>query len=151
MSFIPKHFKLLIVAASCALIGAGAGVIASAGASTSSSTATATAHPARGWLRDRHLVRRAVHVDLVVATKSGLVTVTFDRGVVQSLNGQQLRVTEGTKTQTYKTVTLTIRSGARVRDNGGQATLADVKTGQRVLVIQGPKQTYVIARTPRTP
>jgi hypothetical protein len=82
----------------------------------------------------------------VIATKTGFANVTLDRGFVQSLSGQQLTLREGTKTATYKTVTLTIPADARVRDNGHQATLADVKQGQHVLVLQGPKRTLVVAR-----
>ena len=96
------------------------------------------------------MARRAVHGDLVVAGKQGFVTVTFDRGKVDSVSGQQLTIAEGTKQATYKTVTLTIPSGARVRDDRHTATLADLKAGQRVTVIQAPKQTYVIARTAKT-
>ncbi len=51
--------------------------------------------------------------------------------------------------RTYKTITLTIPTSARVRDNGRKATLADVTVGQRALALQGPNQTLVVARTPR--
>jgi hypothetical protein len=147
---IRKHFKLIAVAASCAAIGAGASAIASAGAATGSSSVAGTPHAAQRWLRARVVLRRSVHGDLVVATGTGFASVTFDRGVVQSVSGQQLTLSEGTKTRTYKTITLTIPSSAHVRDNGRMATLADVTAGQRALVIQGPNQTFVIARTPRS-
>ncbi len=148
MSFIRTHLKLITVAASCAVIGAGAGVITSAGAATSAPTVS-TAKGAQRWVRPRLALRRAVHGDLIVATKSGFVHVTFDRGLVRSVSGQQLTLTEGTKARTYKTITLTIPTSAHVRDNGRKATLADVTAGQRALVLQGPNQTVVIARTPR--
>ncbi len=74
---------------------------------------------------------------------------TFDRGTVKSVSGQQLTLTEGTKLATYKTVTLTIPTTARVRDNRKKGTLADVKTGQRATVVKTPKATFVIARSPR--
>lgn len=149
MSFIRTHLKLITVAASCALIGASGGVIASAGAATSASTASAVQGGKR-WVRPRLVLRRSVHGDLIVATKSGFVRVTFDRGLVQSVSGQQLTLAEGTKARTYRTITLTIPTSARVRDNGRKATLADVTAGQRALVVQGPTQTLVIARTPRS-
>jgi hypothetical protein len=85
-----------------------------------------------------------------VATKSGFATATLDRGFVSSVSGQQLTIREGTKKRTYKTVTLTIPSGARVRDNGKAATLGQLTDGQRVSVVRGPKRTTVVARTPRT-
>jgi hypothetical protein len=150
MSFLRRQWKLFAIGASCTAIGAGASVIASAGAATNPATNTA-AKPAGHGARTghRHLLGRAVHGDLIVHTKAGFVTVTFDRGAVKSVNGQQLTLTEGTRTATYKTLTLTIPSGARVRDNGQKAALADVKPGQRAMVVQGPKQTSVIARDVR--
>ena len=145
MSFIRTHTKLLLVAASCAILGAGASAIASAGAATGASSATPK-HAARVAGPGRWAAR-AVHGELVLATKTGFATATFDRGAVQSVNGQVLTITEGTKAKTYKTVSLTIPGGAKVRDDGKPGTLGQLKPGQRVLVLQGPKQTRVIART----
>ena len=88
---------------------------------------------------------------MVVATKSGFATVTIDRGFVQSVSGQQLTIREGTKNATYKTVTLTIPSSAKVRDNRQASTLSALTAGQRVSVVQAPKRTWVIARTAPTP
>jgi hypothetical protein len=153
---IHKHWKLGAVAVSCAAIGAGASAIASAGASTSGSSSSsgssaAAKHP-RAHGGRRALLRRAVDGNLVIATKGGYATVKFDRGTVKSVSGQQLTLAEGRARQApYKTVTLTIPTSARVRDDRHQATLADVKSGQRATVIQAPKRTVVIARTPRTP
>jgi len=45
---------------------------------------------------------------------NGFDTITEDQGAFQSLSGDQLTITEGTKTLTYKTVTLTIPSNAIV-------------------------------------
>ncbi|MGI8904728.1 MAG: hypothetical protein ACR2IP_13990 [Solirubrobacteraceae bacterium] len=149
MSLIRTRLRLLLVAGSCLAIGAGASVIASAGAATSSPAKAAGAHGKSHHKRHR-LERRAVHGDLVVKTKTGFATATFDRGVVQSVSGQQLTLKEGTKKATYKTVTLTIPANARVRDNRQKATLADVKPGQRARVVALPKRTIVVARTPRT-
>jgi hypothetical protein len=69
----------------------------------------------------------------------------MDRGSFSSLSGDQLTITEGTKSATYKTVTLTIPSGATVRRNEAQAQLSDLKAGDEVNVLQGPKSTVVIA------
>jgi hypothetical protein len=152
MSFIRTHGRLLIVAVCCVALGAGASAIATAGAASSTPAHSgAAAHPGiaarRGALR--RFARRAVHGSVVVRTKSGFATVTFDRGTVNSVKGQQLTMTEGTAKASYKTVTLTIPSTARVRDNRQQATLSDLKAGQRVIVVQAPKQTFVIAHTRR--
>jgi hypothetical protein len=151
MSFIRKHSKLLVVAGSCAALGAGASAIASAGAATSNSGSTAkTGRNHTGQVRaGRRLAARAVQGNLIVATKTGFVPVTFERGTVRSVSGQQLTLAEGTKKATYKTVTLTIPTNARVRDNRQKSTLAAVTDGQRATVVQTPKATFVIARTPR--
>jgi hypothetical protein len=149
MMFLRKHFKLLSVGAACAAAGVGAGAIATAGAAGTSTSATTSAtgswraHPAAR----RGLERRAVQGNLVVATESGFATVSFDRGFVQSVSGQQLTIKEGTKKQTYKTVTLTIPTNAKVRDNGQTGSLSQLTAGQRVAVLQGPNRVWVVART----
>ena len=150
MSHILKHSRLLLVAVCCVAVGAGASVIAGAGAATSSKT-SAKAHTThkghKGGLRG--IARRTVHGEFVVHTKAGFRTVTVDRGVVDSVSGQQLKITEGTPKATYKTVTLTIPANAVVRDDKQKSSLSAVKAGQRVLVVTAPKRTLVIARTPR--
>jgi hypothetical protein len=148
MTFIRRNLKLIGVAVSCAAIGAGASAIASAGAASTGSQA-ASAHPARARVGAPRALRRAVHGDLVVATKTGFASVTFDRGSIQSVSGQQLTLREGTKTATYKSVTLMIPTGALVRDNGHKSTLSALKQGQRALVLDGPKRTLVIAHDTR--
>jgi hypothetical protein len=77
--------------------------------------------------------------------KGGFDTITIDRGSFSSLSGDQLTITEGTKTATYKTVTLTIPSSATVRRNGDAAHLSDLKSGDTVLIAQSPKGTVVDA------
>jgi hypothetical protein len=149
MGRIRQNWKFGALAVSCMIIGAGAGasMIGSAGAATTSSSAAKATHAHAGLrLRARRLLGRTVHGDFVLATKQGFVTVTVDRGRVQSVNGQQLTLTEGTKTQTYKTVTLTIPSNAKIRDNRKLVSLRDVKQGQRAMVVQAPQHTWVIAR-----
>lgn len=148
MTHIRSHARLLLVAVCCAAAGAGASVIATAGAATGNS-----GHHARGVRvararRLRRLAARTVHGTLVVRTRTGFATVTFDRGKVDSVNGRQLTLTEGTPKATYRTVTLTIPANARVRDNRQKTTLSQVKPGQRALVVFAPKRTFVIAHTP---
>lgn len=146
MTFVRRHFKLLTVGVACAAAGIGGGAIATAGASTSTTSTAAT--PKAHHVARRTLEQRAVQGDLIVATKNGFATVTFNRGFVQSVNGNQLTIREGTKKATYKTVTLTIPANAKVRDNGHPATLSQLIAGQRVGVLQGPNRTWVTARTP---
>ncbi len=145
MTFLQRHLKLIGVAASCAAIGAGASAIASAGAATSAN-APRHSHARHGLAR---VLARAVHEDLVVATKTGFKTLTVDRGFVLSVSGQQLTLREGTKRATYKTLTLTIPADARVRDDRRKATLGDLKSGQRVIGVQGLKRAVVSAHDVR--
>jgi hypothetical protein len=150
MKFLRRHARLISVAAACAALGAGVSAIATAGASTTGNSAPGKAALAGGRrLGGRRLLLRAVHGDLVVRTRSGFTNVTFDRGFVQSVAGQQLTLREGTKRATYKTVTVTLPTSAVVRDNGQGASLSAVKDGQHVIVLQAPMRTFVIARTPR--
>jgi hypothetical protein len=155
VTYLRKHLKLVVVAAACVAIGAAGSAIATAGAASSAPTTTissTTGKTTRARLAGvRALERRTVHANAVVATKSGFATVTVDRGFVQSVNGQQLTIREGTKTATYKTVTLTIPSNAFVRDNRQASRLSALTADQRVAVVQAPQRTWVIARTPRTP
>lgn len=150
MLFLRRHSRIALVALACVSLGAGASAIASAAATTSSPARAAHAHRHHHGLKGRgmRLVRRAVHAQLVVPTKHGFVNVTIDRGKVNSVSGDQLTLTEGTRTQTYKTVTLTIPAGAKVRDNRQPASLSSLQPGQRAIVVQAPKRTFVIARTP---
>lgn len=151
MTYLRKHLKLVTVAAVCVAVGAAGSAIATAGAAgtgttTTSSSTTATTARVRG-AGARALERRAVHADVVVATGSGFATVTVDRGFVRSVSGQQLTIREGTKKVTYKTVTVTIPSSAKVRDNRRASTLSALTAGQRVSVVQAPNRTWVIGRT----
>lgn len=151
MPFIRRHFQLTAVGVCCLAIGAGAGAVGTAGAA-SSQPARVSSHPHHRGLRAgavRRFARRSVHGDLIVHTKQGFVTVSFDRGRIESIAGQQLTIAEGTPKASYKTLTLTIPSNARVRDNGRRSTLAKLTRGERVSVIHAPKRTLVIAHTPK--
>jgi hypothetical protein len=151
MSSIRRHSRLLLVAVCCVAVGAGISAIATAGAVTS--TASSSAHsPAKPGKVRAGGMRRLVHAvqgSAVVRTADGFANVTFQRGKVDSVSGQQLTITEGTRKAIYKTVTVTVPANAVVRDNRQKATLSDVKAEQRVLVLSAPKRTYVIARMPK--
>jgi len=168
MTYLRKHVKLVTVAVACVAIGAAGSAIATAGAASSTTSTTSTGSsttanaprvrkaPPSGAADHPHflvraLERRAVQANVVVATRSGFANVTIDRGFVQSVSGQQLTIREGTKSATYKTVTLTIPSNAKVRDNRRASTLSSLTAGQRVVVVQVPQRTWVVARTVATP
>lgn len=155
MKLIKRHYRLVALAAACVALGAGVSAITSAGAATRAPSASTTAAGATGAHRRPGLARRvlgaAVQGNLVVPSKSGFVTLTFSRGVVQSApSGNQLTITERTKKAVYKNVTLTIPANARVRNNGHRASLGQLTTGERVEVLTTPARTWVIARTPRS-
>jgi hypothetical protein len=155
MSLIRRNMKLIVVAVTCVALGAGASIIATAGAATSSTSSGTTSAAAgkagrgRPGRQARRLARRAVQGSIVVATKTGYATVTFERGTVQSVSGQQLVLRVGTKKRTYQTETVTIPTNAIVRDNGQKATLSEVKAGQRTIVVHGPNRWFVLAHNPR--
>jgi cell envelope opacity-associated protein A len=138
--------RLIALAVSCLAIGGAASAIATAGAATPAKQSSAKKARAT-----RAVLTRAVHGNLVLATKKGFVNVTFDRGTVQSVQGQQLTLVEGNQSGTHKTVTLTVPKNAVVRVEGKKASLSAVKAGQRVRVVEGLKRARVTARTPHTP
>ncbi len=155
MSFLRSHARLLAVAVSCLALGAGASVIANAGAATSTSkrqspaAKTAKAHPRARLAELRRAVRGAVHADVVVHTKSGFKTLTVDRGFVASVSGNTLTLREATRKATYRTVSITVPSGARIRNRGQAAALTALTPGEHVLVLQGLARTWVVARAAR--
>jgi hypothetical protein len=93
-----------------------------------------------------------VHADAVVPNdKGGFDMVTMDRGSFSSLSGDRLTITEGTKSATYKTVTITIPANATVRRNDEKAQLTDLKTGDEVVALQSPNGTMVAAHDAQHP
>jgi len=161
VSFLRRHLTLFAVSACSIAVGIGISSITTAGAASTSkaSHASKAAHVrkasrlghGRSHMRElRLLASRAVEGDVVVSTANGFETVSFERGLVASVSGQQLTMTEQTKTATYKTVTLTIPAGTVIRDNGAKlSSLASLTQGQRVFVFTGVKRTLVVARTPK--
>ncbi|MEA2273030.1 MAG: hypothetical protein QOI98_1738 [Solirubrobacteraceae bacterium] len=139
-----------IVGALCALVGAGAGIAGSSAATKSSSSSV----HARKANRPAGMFGRGgppVHAVAVVLNKAGtgFVTVTEDSGTVDSVSGDQLKITEsaknGTTTVTYKDAKLTIPSDATIRRNGATATLGDLKAGDHVHVATSSDGTTVEA------
>jgi hypothetical protein len=126
MTLARKHYKLIALAAACAALGTGVSAIASAGGATPASSTTPFATGA---------VKRHHHHEGQL----------LGRGIVTSVSGQRLTLTE----RTGKAVTLTIPTTARVRNNHAPATLADIKPGQLARVVMTPQRTIVIARTPQ--
>lgn len=151
-----RLLKTVAVGGACAAIGAGASALASAGAAPSKPTAAhADKHHGKQGRRGRgvaRVLRRAVHVSAVVAapgTSSSFATVTLDRGTVTAVSSNRITLREGTAKHAYRTVTLTLPANAKVRDNRHGAKLADVKPGQKAIVVKAPKRTMVRAHDAR--
>src|SRR3954451_16061115 len=134
-----RTMKTIAIAGACALAGAGAGIAGS------------DAHSG-GHFRDHHghqfgrFAKGPVHAELVVPTRGGeFKTVTLDRGLVESVASDSLTVKEGTRKATYKTVTLSIPSDAKIRRNHDDAQLSDLQAGDYVTVVQAAGKTFVKA------
>jgi len=150
--------KAAVVAAVCVAVGAVAGIAGAAASTSSSSTAKSKVVP-RGWF---HFAPRglragrlgfhggAVHVVATVLNKAGtgFITVTEDNGTVQSVSGDQLTIKEAAHGVTYRTVTLTIPSGATVTRDFRSSALSALKAGNRVSVSQSSEGTTVFSIDP---
>jgi hypothetical protein len=147
------------VGAVCALVGGAAGIAASSASSPAPTKAAGASAliaerpgPPFGFGPLADAAGPPVHsVNVVPNSKGVFDTVTMDRGSFSSLSGDQLTITEGTRAATYKTVTLTIPSGATVRRNGEDARLSDLKSGDTVMVLESPQGTVVTANDAHHP
>jgi hypothetical protein len=144
-----------IVAGICVVVGALGGIAGSAAApskkghSAQDSTSTEPRPAPGGKPFGIAFVGNGppVHGEFVVPNKdgTGFETTTMDDGEFKSLSGDQLTITEGTKSATYKDATLTIPSDAKVIRNFDDAKLSDLKDGDHVHVDQSPEKTVVFA------
>lgn len=138
------------VALACAAAGAAAGIAGSAAAPSKSPTARTGPGPAgrHGMFRGRG--GGPIHSSMVVpnAAGTGFETVTGDGGKVVSVSADQLKITEGTPTLTYRTVALTIPTSATINRNDAKAALSSLQAGDHVRVMQGPEGTFVNAEDP---
>ena len=139
--------KTLALAAACTLTGA-AGALATD--ALTSSAHNGPRHTLRAFAPPAGLyLGRAVHAEAVLATRNGFKNAAFDRGVVKSVAGQQLTLTEG-KGTTTRDQSLTIPSDAKVRVAGKPgATLSDVAVGMKAVVVKLDDKTVVFAHAPR--
>ena len=134
--------RTLALAAACTLTGAGGALGVDA--------ITSSAHFGHHGFRTGpgFFLGRAVHAEAVLATRDGFKNLTYDRGTVKSVSGNDLTLTEGKGTVT-KDVTLTIPSDAKVRVPGKtDATLSDVQTGWKAVVVTLGGKTVVFAHPP---
>jgi Cu/Ag efflux protein CusF len=91
----------------------------------------------------------AVHAESVVLDKAGteFITLITDSGTVKSVEASagKLTITEAAKSVTYKTVTLSIPSAAKVALDGKSSSLESLKEGDRVTVSSSSEGTTVQA------
>jgi hypothetical protein len=145
-----SRLKFAATAAACAVVGAVAGI---AGAAASTSTTKRPSPGTHGWRGigprgpGRIGVGPVVHEQAVVLNQAGtgFITATIDQGTVKSVSGSQLAITEGIGKVTYKTVTVTVPSGATITRDFATASLGALKAGDRVRVEQSSEGTQVFA------
>ena len=140
--------RTLFLAAACTVTGAAGAAGVGAIASSANNGSHGGGHNgAKQRLHHGKALGRAVHAEAVVPVRDGtFATVTFDRGVVKSVSGDQLTITEGTKDATYKDADFTVPADAKIRRRGtANATLADLQAGDRVAVIQRAGKFVVLA------
>jgi hypothetical protein len=146
-----RTLKRGIAAALCATVGATAGIATGAAATTKKSSTKAKSSQAQAGRQSRPPGGRpggpAVHEESVVLNKAGtaFITRTEDSGVVVSVSGSDVTIKEGTDKVTYKSVTISVPSGATVVRNGKTAALADLKAGDRVHIEQSSDGANVFA------
>jgi hypothetical protein len=146
--------RTLIVVVLCAAVGAAAGI---------AGTAASPKHGAQGTTVRTHGFRHfgpgpghgrfggpPVHVEAVVLNRAGdkFITLTEDSGKLKSVSGNDLTITEGVGSVTYKDVTVSVPSDAKVFRNFQDAKLSDLKEGDRVHVEQSSDGTNVLAVDP---
>src|SRR3954447_6200009 len=148
----PMTFKRMtrtaLLGALCVVAGTSAGIAGSSAATSGKSSGNATKstnRPAPPGGPFRMGGGRPVHSESVVPNKAGdgFITVTTDAGTVKSVSGDQLTITEGTKTLTYKDVTVTVPSDATVDRNGAKAAPGDLEAGDHVIVSRSSERTVV--------
>jgi hypothetical protein len=92
--------------------------------------------------------RGVIHAVTVVPNSSGgFDTVTIDSGTLESVSGDELTITEGTKSATYATPTITVPSDATVLLDGSSSTRAALPYGDRVTITQNSDGTSKVFAT----
>ena len=146
-----RTLKRGLAAALCATVGATAGIATGSAATAKKSTTKAKTSQSQAQRPHRGGPGGpggpAVHEESVVLNKAGtaFITRTEDSGTVQSVSGSDVTIKEGTDTVAYKTVTISVPSGATVIRNGKTATTADLQAGDRVHIEQSSDGALVLA------
>jgi hypothetical protein len=146
------HRKKLIAAslAACALAASSAAI--AQGSSTKHASAKGRAAQAMGAPQGPGAGMpggHAVHSVSVVLDKAGtgFITQTTDEGTIESVDSSAgtLTIVEGTKSVTYKTLTLDVPTGATVTLDGKASSLGALEAGDRVSLSTSSDGTTVSA------
>jgi hypothetical protein len=164
--------RMSVVIAVCAFVGALAGIAGSAAAPSKSKATQAQKAKAKALKNQAKAQFRTgrrgpggagffgglggpggpgggpVHAEAVVpnADGTGFDTITTDAGKLTSVDGNTLKITEGTDKKKYKDVAIDVGASPTVIRNHATAKLSDLKPDDQVRVMQGtPKGTIVIA------
>lgn len=152
-----KRLVTLMVAAVCALAGTAAGISQSSAAKKvtahrSSTQGAPSGAPGAGRPDGHHGPGGPggeVHSVEVVLNKAGtaFINETTDSGTIKEVDssGGSITITEGTKSVTYGTPTITIPSAATVTLDGKTSTLSALKIGDQVRVSSSSDGTTVFA------
>jgi hypothetical protein len=158
-----KRFAAIVVI--CALVGALAGIAGSAAAPSKKSQAQAAKKSKKAAAKKQaRALRRGfrggfgpgpggpmggpVHAEAIVPKPdgSGFDKITTDAGTLNGVDGTTVDIKEGTDKKTYEeSVKIDVGSDAMVVRNHEKAKLSDLKAGDHVRVIQGPKGNAVFA------
>lgn len=155
-----KH--AVVVGVVCALVGASLGIstsLAASGKNSGQRPGDAQAGPPQGAPPHGGRPGRGgpggpggpggVHAEIVVPDQDGegFVTLVSDVGTLAAISGSELTVKEGTKDETYATVTVTADGTVSVRRNGKKSTLSALKVGDHVRVTKDGTRTRIDAST----
>jgi hypothetical protein len=152
------------VAAICAMAGATAGIAGVAAApSKNSSSASKSAKSKKSSSKDtaRNRAQRrggpggpriafrgpGIHSEMVVPNQdgTGFDTVIMDSGRVESVEGNTITVKQGTDKATWKTQAIDVGAEAKVVRNHDDAKVSDIKAGDHVHIVRGPRGNSVHA------
>ena len=140
-----KTMRTVGVAALCAALGTAGGIASSGAASGDVQEGQfdlGRARPAAGGQAGTPSTRTR---SSSTRPETAFINATEDSASVVSVSGDQLTIKEGTKSVTYKTLTLTIPSGATIKRNGSTAQLSALKAGDHVHVTKSSDGTTVFA------
>jgi hypothetical protein len=151
-----KRLVALMAAAVCALAGTAAGISQSSAAKQSTTQGNSTQGAPTGEMgrppgggHGPGGPGGEVHAVEVVLNKAGtaFISETTDSGTIKELDssGGSITITEGTKSLTYGTPTITIPSGATVMLDGKTSTLSALKSGDQVTISSSSDGTRVFA------